>query len=501
MLIKPAYETDAVWDPIRTSQPLGLWWLGSHLKERGHEVRLLDETVRNGGLDNQVMFQRVLDNGKVIDNPLDITYEDFQAQKMKDFNYMSPEEFVNKYSAHNSDGIVRNMVRTGNSEEDTLAEVKRMNPDFVGIPIFASCNYNSAMSLAKAVKESFPETKVVMGGQHVSALPYDVLDKRFVDYVITGDGLSAMTRLVEDKGFLTDMLVGGSKNIKEFPLLDIELIAENKYPVSPNHTFDTEGRKWVDYMFSKGCFRSCDFCASEEKVSTIAFDKIDEQLQRFKDDGIEEIVVQDDAFLFKPKQNLREYLALMKNHGLNWQDNGGIEFEGLTPLVMNMFLDYQNKGDGRITSLYVPLNPREGSKVDSALKDMKARFNRNFSHIKQLRDSGAYVFTSEIIGRPGDTLDLIEENIGLHQDLVQEGYADKSLTFVASTLPGTKWYGEYDGGIVDKEDWASYSIFVPQSTIDGVDDIKDIERMAIKRNQKMNEVQDTYSWGSAFSNV
>ena len=50
MLIKPAYETDAVWDTIRTSQPLGLWWIVSLLKERGHQVRILDETVRDDEL-------------------------------------------------------------------------------------------------------------------------------------------------------------------------------------------------------------------------------------------------------------------------------------------------------------------------------------------------------------------------------------------------------------------------------------------------------------------
>ena len=73
MLIKPAYETDAVWDTIRTSQPLGLWWIGSNLKKKGHEVRLLDETVRDGGLEEKVMFRRELVGDKITDYELGIT--------------------------------------------------------------------------------------------------------------------------------------------------------------------------------------------------------------------------------------------------------------------------------------------------------------------------------------------------------------------------------------------------------------------------------------------
>ena len=501
MLIKPAYETDAVWDTIRTSQPLGLWWIGSNLKENGHEVRLLDETVRNGGLEKRVMFRREVVGDEISDSELGISYEEFQKQKMQDFTNMSPTEFVKKYSAFKGDRIIRNMVRTGNPLDVTLDEVSKMNPDFVGIPIFASCNYQSAMDLAKAIKEGFPSTKIVMGGHHVSALPDEVIANDCVDYVITGDAVEAMNRLVEKGSSLMRKLYGGIQSISGFPLLDMDLMSENKYPTSPSHTYDTNGREWVDFMFSKGCYRACDFCVAGERdqtISTTQLDRIDEQLQRFVDAGIEEIVVQDDAFLFKPQKNLREFLSLMKKHGLYWQDNGGIELEGLTPPVVQMFLDYQKEGKGRINSLYVPLNPRAGDHGESALRDMQTRFAENFPHVKKLRESGIYVCTSEIIGYPGQSMESMEEDIRLHQELVREGYADKSMTFVTSTLPGTKLHREQHEEIVNKNDFAAYSNFVPQSRTDKVSDVRDIERITVERNQEMNKVQTSYSWGSTF---
>ncbi|MBS3123728.1 cobalamin-dependent protein [Candidatus Woesearchaeota archaeon] len=503
MLIKPAYETDAVWDTVRTSQPLGLWWIGSLLKERAHEVRILDETVRAGALQKKVLFRREVAGAETKDEELHITYANFQAQKMQDFAAMTSVEFVDKYSSFFGEKIVRTMVRTGNTLEETLAEVSKMNPNIVGIPVFASCNYPSALSLAKAVKESFPEVKIVMGGQHVTALPDEVLQHDFIDYAVTGDAVQAMVKIVENEVLTRGRIHGGVLDLSNFPLLDMELMAENEYPLQPTHTYDTKGRKAVDYMFSKGCYRSCEFCVAgerENKISSTQLGRIDEQLQRFVDAGIEEIVVQDDAFLFKPERNLNEYLNLMKKHGLYWQDNGGIEFEGLTPAVIDQFLEYQLQGQGKINSLYVPLNPRTGQHSESALKDMRERFAEHFPHVKQLREAGIYVCTSEIIGYPGQSLESMNDDIKLHQELVNGGYVDKSMTFVTSTLPGTKLYRGYLQHIVNLNDWAAYSNFVPQSRTDKVQEIKSIERITIERNQQMNKVQKSYPWGSAFPN-
>jgi tRNA A37 methylthiotransferase MiaB len=502
MLIKPAYETDAIWDTVRTSHPLGLWWIGSALKDRGHQVRILDETVRNGGLEKQVLFTRTIDGGKITDHYLDKTLRGFAEEKKNDFKAMIPEEFTEKYSAFNSGTVKRTILRTGNPIEETLQQVGVMQPDYIGIPVFASCNYPSAMALAKAIKKEYAGCNIVMGGQHATALPQQILSSGAVDYLITGDAVKSMAELVEGKSTGT-LLHGGTARMEDFPLLDMELMAENTYPTKPTHAYDTTGRKSIDYMFSKGCFRDCEFCVAglkENALSTATLARIDEQIQAFKDMGISEIIVQDDALLFKPRQNLAEYLALMKNHGMHWQDNGGIEFESLTPYVMELFLKYQTFGNGRINSLYIPLNPRTGHSHGSVLEDLKVRFSKNFNHIRELRQAGIYVCTSAIIGYPGQDLETMRQDIALHQSLVAQNYVDKSMTFVTSTLPGTALYQKHSAKIVNKNDWAAYSNFVPQSTTGQVSDIREVETLTVKRNQEMNKVQKSYSWGSAFAN-
>ena len=66
LFVKPALETDAVWDPIRTCSYLGMWYLSSQLKLKGHKVTYLDEVVRNNGLSKRSLFKREIEEEKII---------------------------------------------------------------------------------------------------------------------------------------------------------------------------------------------------------------------------------------------------------------------------------------------------------------------------------------------------------------------------------------------------------------------------------------------------
>jgi len=213
MFIKPHLETDAVWDPIRTCPYIGVWYMASKLKEEGHEVKYLDEVTRSGGLEKRSLFRRDLVDGDVVESSVDISYDDFQRQKMDDYHAMTPEGFVDKYSAFGEEGkISRMIVRTGNDLEDTLREVEEMNPDVVGIPLIATANYLPATRLGKAIKERFPDVKVVFGGQHISADPEGFLrDNDYVDQVVSGDAISAISDIVEGKN--NDRVVYGGCDI------------------------------------------------------------------------------------------------------------------------------------------------------------------------------------------------------------------------------------------------------------------------------------------------
>lgn len=507
MFIKPVLETDAVWDPIRTCSYLGMWYLASALKEKGHEIRYLDEVVRNNGLEKKTIFNTELVDDKITESPLNITYEQFEKKKMRDYNTMSPKEFVDTYSAFNGENIHRTMVRTGNNIEDTLKEIEKMHPDVIGIPLIASANYNPATNLAKRIKNMFPQTKIIFGGQHISATPKTFLDENpYVDHIVIGDAIIEINDIVTGK--IKDKIVyGGYKPLEKFPLLDPLIIAENNYPIELTYTHPTNGRKSVDFMFTKGCYRRCDFCVAGSQegnyITGTEYYRINKQLQIFKENGVQELVVQDDAFLWDKKhvkEHLPKILKLMKKHDLYWQNNGGVEFESLDDFVTEQLIRYNKEGEGKVTALYIPFNPRSWNKKQSASKSMSQRYHKNLENLKRLRDeAGIYIFTSTIIGTPEQTKESFEEELATDRQLIQDKYIDAALCLSATMLPGTRWYDSNGHNIVNKKDYPGYSLFTTHHRTEHLEP-KQIEEFMIRWTKELDDVQNTYKYQTAFPN-
>ncbi len=506
MFIKPPLVTDAVWDPIRTCPYLGIAFLASGLKLKGHRVRYLDEVVRKNGLSNQELFIRELDGEKAMESSLDVSYSSFKASKMEDYWKLSPKKFVEKYTAFPKPGVVsRTLVRTGTRLEDTLAEIESEMPDIIGIPLIATANYLPATNLAKSIRDRFPQIKIIFGGQHISALPdlFFSENKDYFDHIVVGDANGVIDDIVN--GRIGDKIInGGVQPLRDFPILDPTLLDENDYPIIPTYTPPTDGRKTIDFMFTKGCFRDCAFCLAGQgkgdRVTAMEFDRLDKQLKLFKESGIEELVVQDDAFLWKPNSHLPEVLKLMKKYGFYWQNNGGVEFESLSDDVVKQFIDYNSHGDGKVTALYIPFNPRNWNRNESASSSMSAKYENRLNSLKRLREeAGIYVFTSAIVGTPEQTVEMFEDELATDRKLIQRGYLDAALCLSATMLPGTEWYKSNGHNIINPKDYYGFSLFTTHDRTEHLEP-RQIEEFMIRWTKELSDVQKTYNWGTAFPN-
>ncbi|MFO0702532.1 MAG: cobalamin-dependent protein [Candidatus Andersenbacteria bacterium] len=527
LFVKAAQESDATWDPIRMSPNQGLWYLASELREQGYYVRLIDETTRHGGLHKHSMVHRTIklatkagEVDEVYEVPVVTPFADHIRSKMEDFERLSPGEFVEKHSAFRIPGeINRTVVRTGNPIEHTLEDIERElasgDAVIVGIPLPATSNYVSATRLGKAIKDTFGQhVKVIYGGQHITAMPGQFLkDNPWVDVAVCGDAVTTIERALQCALDGTTKVVWrmcGDKTARQediscYPLLDPTLLEENEYPTRPNHTFDTDGRRWVDFMTSKGCGLSCEFCGvsgipkEEKKYSAIPLDKLEQQLLLFKRADISELVIQDDAVL--SNKLLPGAVALFKKHGFSWQNNGGIEYERIDDATVEQWSAYNRSGEGRTTALYVPFNPREWNEGQSAGVTQTQRRPHVVELLKKLRESGCYVFSSEIIGQPTERREESGRDTARYIDLVREGYIDQALTFSATVLPGTKWSWKHGALVVSSIDYVGYSLFTTHHRTYCISDPREIERWVVERNKTLNEVQRSYAWGTAFPNV
>ncbi len=158
-----------------------------------------------------------------------------------------------------------------------LAELK---PGIVGITC-GSATYRRCLETAKAVKETLPSCKVVVGGWHASYLPDTLLEHPDVDFVVMGEGERAMVELAQhittsmDETHLADFAGVGYKHdgvlTKNAPRF-MENMDEIPFPARhllPMHLYDRTIEflkvKPADVMnISRGCPFNCSFCETRK---------------------------------------------------------------------------------------------------------------------------------------------------------------------------------------------------------------------------------------------
>lgn len=85
----------------------------------------------------------------------------------------------------------------GHSFEHVEKVVKEVRPSLVGVSSLFTPYAREAEEVAERVKRAYPHCLVVMGGHHPTALPWDVMACRAVDFVIRGEGEEAMPLLAK----------------------------------------------------------------------------------------------------------------------------------------------------------------------------------------------------------------------------------------------------------------------------------------------------------------
>lgn len=491
LLVKPFIYTDAVFDPIRASQIIGLWFLGSFLRLLGHEVEILDCVLE--GFDQRELIGS------------DKSYKEFMAEKLMDIRNLDAVAFNRKY---NRDGYAsRVVVRTGLTLEQIIARVSAFKPDVVGISIFASCNHVSAIETAKAIKSAFPHIKIVAGGAHATDMPDVVLrdSDGTIDICVRGEGFAALQQIVDgtipekgiayldEEGNLVDSGEADRVAFSDFPDLDPALYEHVDLPEIAPHTYQTTG-KWTDVMFSRGCERRCEFCVAGSKCygyQNLGLKRAEEQLRRLKVAGYQHLILHDDDLL-RNKDFFYGVLKLISKYDFSWQDNGGVSIEDLSPEVGQKIIE-----NGRCSALYVPFNPRNYTVAEAAGKAVR-KYGVNIEGLKQLRAAGIYVYTSGILGLDIHSQENIKSEVEEYKNLIVGGYVDQALTFPVSHLPATRSHLLFAKDIEDPAYWLGYSIFVPHAKTQTMS-VREVELAVVWANMEYNLVQrEAGTWGSAF---
>lgn len=225
-----------------------------------------------------------------------------------------------------------------------LEYVKNYNPRIYGIS-FTSKTASLAYETIKALKKLVPETWIVCGGTHPTALPEEVMSESSADICVIGEGEVTFSEIVtavwenqeQDLRKVDGILYRHNgeviqtkgrafiKNLDEIPFPAWELIDFKEYPGMHLKKKPIES----SLLISRGCPYNCTFCSNPIWKSAKPWlrhrsvDNICEEIELLYNRGVREIYMSSDELNFDENwaMELCEEIIQLKHHDLYFQCN------------------------------------------------------------------------------------------------------------------------------------------------------------------------------------
>ena len=359
------------------------------------------------------------------------------------------------------------------SIEETVEQALRNDPHVVGITCTTPL-YHQAVSIVSRIKELSPQTVVVMGGPHVSALPQATLKTSQTDFVCIGEGEESMPAIINcvtndgDPGGIVGIAFNWSdyqgmtmerrnkiKQVRATHALPVDL---NRIPIPARELF--EHQLYCDYsrgkegpqtgaMFSRGCPGKCAFCgAADTIVRWRDVENVLDELEIIERKlGIKNLFVMDDTYTVQRKR----VLAI---------SNGIVERGIKLDISVQLRLDQidQEVCDAMYASgvRYVHPGIESGNEmiikaIGKGLRESKENMRRK---IRLLQKYDWVVRCSFVFGMPGETEDQILETIEFAAEL---GADENAFSLLVPYPDSPLWtYAKAQGQVRDDMDFSKF---------------------------------------------
>lgn len=370
---------------------------------------------------------------------------------------------------------------------------------FIGISCMFSCEWFLYESLIKRIKNSFPATPIVLGGEHVTAEAMNIINIcPEVDYCVSGEGEVTIIELVKaivEKHDLakvhgiTYRLNGKAyKNNSRERIKNIDSIALPSWEGIPVHRYHQVGysmaslnRKSMPIVASRGCPYRCTFCTSPQMWGTdlnLRNPKlVIEEIKKYKEKyDIEHIDFLDIVGVLN-RAWVKELLTLLIEADLKitWLHGAGTRSEILDEEILELF-----KKSNVLRVFYAP---ESGSK--ETLKRIKKRVNleKISKSMIQSNELGLSMRAPLIYGFPGQTLKEAMENLfyGFYMSYIG---VDDVVAHAFSAHPGTELHSD----------------LIRMGNINVQKLIEEKKYNSFLRNEFSNKVQNLRSWSQDIPN-
>jgi len=387
------------------------------------------------------------------------------------------------------------------SDQESAERIAKLNPRLVCFVVYGqnvnagTVNMSGAVRLSKAVKNYGVRNPICFVGSHMSALPYETLEKEdSIDMILTNDGVYALWSLLSCDNFAHENLekikgIGFKQNGVPFLTPPERPVPQNRMDIDlPGYAWDLLPYKeqpldlyrspmWhANYIeedrapyaaiyTSLGCMFKCSFCMINvvnrndnqpigvaSNYSGMRFwspELIIKEIDKLVALGVKTLRISDEMFLL----NRKYYVPLCNMI----KERGYGEF-------LNMW------AYSRVDTVKRPENLKlireagikwlclgiESGDLKVRLEASKGKFKDvdiNYI-IDMVHDADIDIMANYLVGLPGDTHESMQKTLDLSMELCTRGWN----MYAAMALPGSRLYRDaLDDGLALPDDYVGYS--------------------------------------------
>lgn len=302
--------------------------------------------------------------------------------------------------------------------------VEKIDPEFsgvIGISNMFSQDWPLARNIIKGIKTKYPDAKIVLGGEHVTALPeFCLRDAKINGYCVVGEGEEAFVGLLDvlnnkkninevgGIGYLDEQgkyVMTSSKkritNIDELPYPAWDLVPLENY-LSSGSGFGVDKGRNMPLVATRGCPYACTFCSNPHMWSQrwVARDPkkvVDEMQHWIKVYSANNFDFYDLTAIIRKEWIIDFCKELVsRNVNVTWQLPSGTRSEAIDEEVVVWL-----KKAGCCQVVYAP---ESGSEMTLKRIQKKVNIPNLFASMRAAVKQGLFVKMNIVLGFPDDKL-------------------------------------------------------------------------------------------------
>jgi anaerobic magnesium-protoporphyrin IX monomethyl ester cyclase len=352
----------------------------------------------------------------------------------------------------------RNLYVNGLAIEDILKSIPK-NSKYIGVSLPFSHEWPLARKICLAIKERFPNSLLIVGGEHATALPDFCLQNcHAIDYCVLGEGEETFRELIDSlatKRSVDDVAGlalrgddGGTIFTKNRArILSIDAISPPAWDLVPLENYLTGGYSFgvnigraIPILATRGCPFKCTFCSNPKMWKTHwlarspskVVEEMEEYIRRY---SIENFDFYDLTAIVR-KDWIVEFCNLLIKRRLNitWQLPSGTRTEVLDNMVTELLYKAGCRNISYAPESGSPLTLKRIKKkinIDTMIRSMKASISNNIN-----------IKANVIIGFPDETLKNIIETYKFIIRMAITGVHDVSV-WTFSAYPGSEIFDDF----------------------------------------------------------